>query len=197
MVRWRVMPIVLKETDNRLRDACREVERRCAGEEHPPITVEVLPNLDKVDGKNRPDYIRRSEAVSDPVKRIIYVNDARFWGLSEEERVAVLVHEVGHFFTKEGADGCLDADCFACAHGCEAALLGLRERTNGMHYRAVLAQWRAPERTKKLFQRYNFIKSMNWEMPSPEELAATPDAELEDPFAELTAAMRDAVDDPG
>lgn len=93
-----------------------------------------------------PAAYRKSDAT-------LYVNAETFLAMSEDEQLAVIVHEVGHAVQPE-AD-CFDADMFACQHGQEATLVAERAKhyagAAGSEYAAALQQWRDPTTAREAF----------------------------------------------
>lgn len=150
------MPIKLDELADRLSGVCRRAEIDCASvpakHEWPVVLVEDFHELPQVKLKAQ----ATSPAAFIPSTKTIYVNEGSFFGMSEDEQVAVLVHEVGHAVLE--AD-CFGADMFACQHGQEAVLIAERERhyggAAGAEYADALRQWREPHLARKAYSRWH------------------------------------------
>lgn len=140
------MPIKLTENSERIANVCRKAEAACASLATSHAWPLVLLDHFRVfpEAKSAASYVttpaafRKSEVT-------VYVNGETFFAMSEDEQVAVVVHEVGHAVT----DGdCFDADMFASENGQEATLVAERTKhyggVAGAEYAAALLQWRTP-----------------------------------------------------
>lgn len=148
------MPIVLTENSERIADICRKAEAVCASlttsHQWPVVLLEhfrALPEAQAVlSYATTPAAYRKSNVA-------LYVNAEVFFAMSEQERLAVIVHEVGHA-VQPGGD-CFDADMFACRHGQATTLVIERTRhyggVAGSEYAAALLEWRDPTRARAAF----------------------------------------------
>ncbi|MDX2093699.1 MAG: hypothetical protein SFX73_38025 [Kofleriaceae bacterium] len=155
------MPITLAEDSERIADVCRKAEAACTAL---PTThawpASLLEHFrDVPEAQVAPSYattpaaFRKSDAS-------IYVNAETFFAMSEDEQLAVVVHEVGHAVLPDG--DCFDADMFACRYGQEAALVAERTKhfggASGAEYAAALAQWRDPSSARAAYSRWRARK---------------------------------------
>lgn len=150
------MPIKLAEQDDRLGDVCRKAEDACAAlrntHEWPLTIVEDFRELPQV----RLTRQATTPAAFIPSERRICINEGPFFAMTDDEQLAVLVHEVGHAVL-DSAD-CFEADMFACEHGQERTLVAERRKhysgTAGDESAAALLQWREPKAARLAFVRW-------------------------------------------
>jgi hypothetical protein len=124
------MPIKLTENSERIASVCRKAAAACASlatsHEWPVVLLEHFRSLPESNAAGSyattPAAYRRSDAT-------LYVNGETFFAMSEDEQLAVIMHEVGHAVEPEG--DCFDADMFACRHGQETTLVTERAKHYG------------------------------------------------------------------
>lgn len=148
------MPIKLTENSVRIAEVCRRAEAVCASlatsHEWPVVLLEHFRDLPEAKAAasytTTPAAYRKSDAM-------LYVNGETFFAMSEDEQLAVVVHEVGHAVQPEG--DCFDADMFACRHGQETTLVAERAKhyggAAGSEYAAALQRWKDPRTAREAF----------------------------------------------
>lgn len=148
------MPIKLTENSERIANVCRNAEAACTplatNHEWPVVVLEHFRDLpeSKVAASyaKTPAAFRKSQSA-------LYVNGEAFFAMTEDEQLAVVVHEVGHAVHPEG--DCFDADMFACRHGQETTLVAERAKhyggAAGWEYSAALRQWKNPTTAREAF----------------------------------------------
>lgn len=154
------MPITLDEQSEDLADVCRKAELACAG----VPTTHAWPVVMTSDFRALPQVKLKAQETTPaayiPSTKTIHVNEPFFVGMSEDEQLAVLVHEVGHAVL-ESAD-CFAADMFACQYGQEVALVA--ERRNhyggaaGAEYAEALLKWREPDLARAAYSKWRARK---------------------------------------
>ena len=150
-----------KDVPEKLLEECKFVEARLAEASDLKgdiVGIEVLPNFDTLPesqpGRPGAEIIRRTFAAYRGSTEIISVNANTFFGLTFDERCAVLAHELGHrachldgrdrhgpIYVKE----CVIADRLACYWGFLEGLASQRRLSSGERYAACLELWPDPE----------------------------------------------------
>lgn len=148
--------MTLTETDSRLFNPCRMVEKATAGVielNDSAIEVTVEPNFDMLVETSNHVVSHNDPSAYQISKNTIFVNGIHFFNFSSEIQAATLAHEVGHHLCnvakhperKLGISEDIFADWLVCGWGFFEALKKSREDRFGEEYATLLEHWKEKE----------------------------------------------------